>query len=354
MCPSSCRGHSPPPSSPLPLLYKKSPQHSANDNRTALFHHEGLERTLAKTLYWAQTGYYSKDALERNLLTIQSYVTEMGVFLRDIAPANAYNDSRKKRFEIAQRTFNITELLELILENLSIPDILSFYQLNKAMRDAIEHSPKLQTRLCLRESPPDSHLRTPISNLMKHAGDIDSGLGGAVGFSCYSVQVWTALPINYKIENDSHTFSIVAFFTPLPGQRLYHMGNRYRSMFICQPPIRKMKVSMECCENYQPLANPPVLGESRTISSERGLTIGDLYDCAKALMKEHRWCPNAYACHLDENGIVVVDVGFSGTVHLQADDPLFIRTQASYKNGEADRQRNLMHHSKLEVYCRAK
>ena len=85
-----------------------------------------------------------------------------------------------------------------------------------------------------------------------------------------------------------------------------------------------------------------------------GLTIGDLYDCAEKLMGEHRWCPHAHPGQLGEDGIVNVDVRFSGRMVVQADDPTYLKARAEQESSEAYHQQRTIQNAKLQVYCNTK
>lgn len=152
------------------------------------------------------------------------------------------------------------------------------------------------------------------------------------------------------METVRRGLSIYASLYPLSRARLPRVGARYRRMFICQPPLKWMTINLDCYSNrhfgYPEL--PP------TITSEQGLTIGDLYDCTKKLMEEHRWYPNAPVTSLDDNGVVDVGVSFSGALVLQPGDPALQRALQAEAKQKRDVQRHKVRSAKLKVYTTAK
>jgi hypothetical protein len=245
--------------------------------------------------------------------------------------------------------------------HLNVPDLLSFYQCNRAIRDTIEGSSKLQTQLSLRAAPSDSHLRLPLRNLTKYAGcskDSDYFFASPfsqVGFSSYE-HVGRRIPrtMQQKNEIDDRTVEIHACFHLLPGQVLPRMGSRIRQMHIMQPPIEEMTVSLDCCPIYEYGVPSDSQKPVRKIFREGGLTVGALYDRTEQLLEEHRFCPEAYSGLLEDDGSVRVGVRFVGKVVLQPDDPIYLRWREDKKRKKEDDRKYQKKGAKLEAFCNAR
>ena len=61
-----------------------------------------------------------------------------------------------------------------------------------------------------------------------------------------------------------------------------------RSMVICQPAIKQMKVSVTCGIHQHGIRDTH---DTMKVFRETGLTVGDLYDVAKDLSREGHPCP---------------------------------------------------------------
>ena len=135
---------------------------------------------------------------------------------------------------------------------------------------------------------------------------------------------------------------------------------------ICQPPVKVMRVSIDCCSNqhitYEPEQFSVFSGPTPsrrldlrpTITSENGLTVGDLYDSTIKLRAEHLHCPHAREDEHLRDGTVDVSVSFEGEIELEQDDPYVVNkikeaTKASLKHIDQDSKRR-----RLGVYVRAK
>ena len=101
------------------------------------------------------------------------------------------------------------------------------------------------------------------------------------------------------------------------------LGRNIRAMLICQPPLMRMKVGLQCCCRRMMLRpNFPIVNDIPDIESKDGITIGQLYDAARHLQAKHALCPYALSSHLDHEGIVGVQPTFRGRLELTPDDLL--------------------------------
>lgn len=157
-----------------------------------------------------------------------------------------------------------------------------------------------------------------------------------------------------KPHAEDRTTEIHAAFYVLPGQVLPNIGSRIRRMFVTQPPVKQLSVTLNCCPsaNGYPAQynNPP----AQDVSNANGLTVGDLYDYTEKLLDQHRNCSAAYSGLLEDDGTVQVGVRFVGKIQLQADDPIFLRWKKSQQTRDEHDQKHRRRSAKLEVFCNAK
>lgn len=308
------------------------------ENRAALSHQQDLESNLSALLNDIKSGRQSQAALEKAIIAAQKHAAGLKMFLSSCIPQKFYNERRSDSSTAAQRTFDVAELLEMILDHLEIPDIVKMIQVSHSLKNSIEASTKLQDKLSLRPAPLDSHIYSAFEQCLFREG----------GFRCtltnYNNTRPQALP---------GTFAVRAYFFPFPGQHLPKIGSKYRRMFICQPPIKQMKVYLSCCPRDRELGFLPQL-EVCTVSSDGGLTIGHLYDCARKQMDEHRWCPYASTFSLDDDGVVMTGVQFKGSVVLQPDHPILRDRAASMEAARAQNEQYSVKEAKLRAYGAAK
>ena len=242
----------PPP--PPPLFSRDMPEL----DQKALAHQLSLEQDVAGMLAKVQNDISGDDELTDALISIQSHVSGLREFFHDKLAPEFWNDIKSDTCTIAQRTFDVPELLEMIIENLDIPDLMNFYQVNRGIRDAIDGSPKLQIKLCLRAAPSDANLRTPFRDLTKYHGVTSVR---RIGFLCdhtftrlayppppyypYSYpqnQGPLVPPFNFPQyrgqDMEERTVNIFAYFSLLPQQRLPYMGDRWHRMYVSQEQKR--------------------------------------------------------------------------------------------------------------------
>jgi hypothetical protein len=154
-----------------------------------------LEQQISGALKQLESGQCNPQELKSALMSAQGNLHALHSSFGDIFGHHSdfYNERRAEDSTTAVRVFDIPELLEMILDNLDVLDLLSFYQCSRSIRDAIDASSKLQQRLSLRAAPADSHLRLPLRYFSKFTPDapveLEWGLFDSpplkVGFSSY-------------------------------------------------------------------------------------------------------------------------------------------------------------------------
>lgn len=294
------------------MLNKQMPEYEQWGHlREALAHQQRLEQNFTRMTQTMQSNNTDvPPSLRDSLNEARNDIEGLKSFFSSFLCPTFYNEAQPQPDEsIAHRVFDVPELLELILLELPIPDIMNFQQVNRTARDAINASPMLQRALSLRADSADSPLRAPFS-------DLYSTFTG--GFSCGHTTRYRRQPRRLSLASDE--MPVAAEFVSL-GSRLPVIGTRWRRMFVLQPPIHEMSATVSCCTISRTRMDPQI------ITSETGITIGDLHDAAQKLWNEHRQCTNAGMLQHDEDGLVKVQVTFTTKVKLGPNEPFLLERQ---------------------------
>ena len=283
------------------------------------------------------------NSLQQDANGITSFLAKTaGIAVKAVAPTEA---STAK----AQKVFHTPELLEMILLELQPQHVLVAQQVTKTFDSLISTSPKLQHHLGLRPNPESSFAAPRCINGWGH-------------FTCSpkdcasSIFSWSRS--QQQSERGPNDLEICASFST----KLPRLGDRCRSMLICQPPVYEMEVKTTCCNRYSfgvfSLAPQNALATEldapKPLRSKTGITIGDLLDATEEVCKKHRTCPHAQTYDHDDKGFVVVSPAFKGTVRLKDDDPT-LRAQRSREEKARDRNAKAIDkQNRMDAYVRAK
>ena len=103
---------------PAPLIVKTSHEQSVNDaaKRKALDHHDQLEHNLASIFKINRSRQLTQSELENVLTNAQSHVAGLQSFLGGMVETKIYNERKGRNSTAAQRTFQVAELLGMVLE----------------------------------------------------------------------------------------------------------------------------------------------------------------------------------------------------------------------------------------------
>ena len=180
---------------------------------------------------------FEHEAFVCRLEAAQAHVASLGNRFSHVMSIEAYNERRTEDSTAAQEVFHVPEPLEVILDHLNIPDLLAFSQMNKGIKAAVDSSVRLQTHLCLRAMPPNSHLRTPLDSSLLYSIPVSHGndswsaelasLPARLQFIGFSCRIKRIFQIGF-LEPDTLLAPIEARFDLLHGQRLPKMGEQYR------------------------------------------------------------------------------------------------------------------------------
>ncbi|KAK3655682.1 ubiquitin-specific protease ubp2 [Elasticomyces elasticus] len=224
----------------------------------------------------------------------------------------------------------LPEILEHILGFLPVKDILSVQQTSKTHFDIIKGSAKLQYYMGL-PSEFQGHHHLPL-------GD---GLAKYPDFTCRSSSRHGSLlaPTPYHLEQwrnqtepptDLADASVHATIWASATGRLPAIGERYRSMLVCLPPITRMSIRVTyhttVCGMYNSntleIRPRPRYGDADfpdVTATAAGLTLGDLWDAANDLLCEETMCMNPDYAPTVKNSY---EVHFFGTVRSRYDEAI--------------------------------
>ena len=204
-------------------------------------------------------------------LALQRNANGIGRYLSYQIKPKFYNERRLPDSNVADRVLQIPELLELILLNLGAFDILNVASTCHGIQNIVNVSSKLQVRL----------FQKPASNIGAENDPFQTpfGLFERRGFT-----VDAFLP-----DSPAHQAYVDACFTSKDDFTLPRVGSKIRSMFICQPAIKNMEVTVKCAaHDYNK--------EMIAVFSETGLKFQDLYNVAGNIIRGEHLCPR---CRVD-------------------------------------------------------
>jgi hypothetical protein len=215
------------------------------------------------------------------------------------------------------RALSTAEILETIFLQLDLEDLLVLRKINRKFRDVISETKSLQQATFL-SAATDKHFRIPLSD--SHHIDMIGAL--------FDVQ-------RPRLQISGKT-SIHESGMPMPNQtqvqiqitgelERFNVTSMYRRMLVCQPPVKEIIVQpMSCCGSRRHyLRSYYDKGPVQTpLKAETGITLGDIYDFAAQVAKQHRLCPCASTESLDDQGFVHPKIALSGTVDAESHDQI--------------------------------
>lgn len=225
---------------------------------------------------------------------------------------------------VSSRALEIPELLENILCRLPVSDLLQAEQVNKRFKDVIASSSQLQSEL-YRRPDQDSKFRSFLQgpDTIRAVNLVHLGISADIRCEHYVDPLDPTATLS--------PYAAVNFKFMLPRGLPLRIGSNIRSMSACQPPMKNLIVSTDCCTSMAPDFKArlfelypqrlPANKRAVAITSARGFTIGDLVDISTRLSSAHRLCPYAPVRMLRDDGYVYCNVMFAGRVQLQLTDP---------------------------------
>lgn len=277
--------------------------------RKALAHQQSLQQSIGELLHQVNPGFSQRrTALSDKLQHAATDLSGLEQYFSKFVKPIFYNERASTEGDVClpavRKVFDLPELVEMIMQYLSIEDILNFQRVDRIARDIINNSPHLQRSLSLRPDPQDGPIRLPFdSQNFRSSFGFVTDQAYRRGRRCFTGAGGSQLPLSIRFCR--------------PARGLYPtIGTRWRQMYIVQPPIKEIRVHRPCCDQARHR------DDRLTLTAETGITIGDLYDMASKLSAEHRFCPFATPFLHDDDGIVRVDISFSVTITLRPDDAM--------------------------------
>lgn len=305
------------------------------------------------------------ERLQQSVDDIASSTGGLHDFLSDMVVTRLFNERRGANAQPAQQVFNVPELLERVLSFISARELLSVQTLNRTFYNMIECSGLLQQRLGLKALK-DSSMASPFQGIFRHPLHVNfSSPFPMFEFPALELhhrplsQDIEALPGEGKETLPRNTIALVVKSSFAPkGEPRFRIGSKCRSIPICQPPVHQMYAYPSCCTQcpfidergvverpldavspmpffmhpawtpQQPLPSPPDwprLQPIQTVTSVKGITVGDLFDATLRIAAAHKLCPFAEDRAHDFKGNVCSDVLFACQMSLEKGDPALER-----------------------------
>ena len=210
--------------------------------------------------------------------------------------------------KLAKYVFETTELLEWILKFCRPLDVLRFSQAhdNKWITSTIE-DPRWQRYMGLQPDYTAFHL--PFEDAIE-----ETGLHFGQGSRCtgHNDGTWHAQVV---IKLDNKHINIC--------RKLNDLGEKERTMLISQPPLRQVEFHTYC---DFPNRRDDFTGPERTITSQNGVTIGEVLLNLADFQEGHLLCPDATSLDgHDEHEYVHHTTEGVGSVEVPQNDPALWR-----------------------------
>ena len=129
-------------------------------------------------------------------------------------------------------------------------------------------------------------------------------------------------------------------------------GKRCRNVFMCQPPIKSLRIFTRCCSPSWPFRTTSVPID--TLHVETGIRIGDMLDAYARTAEAHKLCPDAIPDLHDDEGFVIPRISFEANVATLEDDPKLLARRRLDNKRKADNERRTLKEQKLGPYISAK
>lgn len=227
----------------------------------------------------------------------------------------------------AMEAFHIPEIAENILKRLIPEDLLRTTQIDRKIFNIIHDSPLLRRNLFL-----EPRLTGPFEMF---PSTLDVGV---------STMMWprslgpdplysrVTSTVNEWVTSNSMFLSIESDVRLAEGR----VGARVASMFVCQPPVYVMQVSIPHCDSWkleQP--TPADTCERFTLKAKNGIKIGHMVDAIKNIRESHSSC-DPLTMHGDDAENHWADrvwPEFETIITLEHDDPLFAKGKNALNGG---------------------
>lgn len=242
------------------------------EKRAALVHQRGVHAGL--DILIQNFAVLSSQQMLQLLHSTKACASGVDAILSSTIEPKFYAEYRRDGIfsKPANRIFTNTELFEMILKYLTVDELMSGYTVSRVFRDTIEGSPTLQTILGLRVGSNDDkpHYR-------------------------FGKEQWEPKGFSFHKNNKNalHERDAVGGISTVLGTHdtLPTIGTRWKRMLIVTPPIYSLSVHCECFGQFYMAPGMLNYPKVYTITSETGITVGDCYEAAERVLREHAVCP---------------------------------------------------------------
>lgn len=238
--------------------------------KEVILHYHNLCSTIASILPKSNSANADRVLTPEIHEQLQQAANGFGKYLSSHLARKYYNEIRSDESTIANKTFNIPELLELILQHADHTDIVRIAQVSRNIKSIIQASTKLQVRLYLKATSPSAFQENEYDNVFK-----SDYPGLRVRTAKYDGRTWNLI---YAHAPGNEGLVQAQFFQAGKERFLPRIGTTFRKMLICQPPAYHMTVESYCCTHRI------IEEEISPVHSNTGLTVGDLYDQASQIL----------------------------------------------------------------------
>lgn len=235
---------------------------STEDKVEVLSHKRDINDNLDSILKDVKDGNFTQ--LEGNILGLRDNVAGFEKYLNATIEQVHYSQHRPPNSLVAAKVLAVPELLEQILDNLEFVDLVRCAQVKRLFRDVVERLDYHQDNLF---RPPD--VENEISRIppiqLPHL-QIDG----------HQLLAWSNARVRATMKTSAGSD------TALPS-----IGTRWQSIFISQPPIHKMWVSICGPGKLRDVLVSNDRGDGGgdyQITSDTGFTIGRLWEEARRLL----------------------------------------------------------------------
>ena len=245
---------------------------SEEQSRQSLEHYNELQLNIAILIAAARQDQWDHKKIADAFLALQRNANGIGRYLSCQIDPKFFNERRLPDSNVANKVLQIPELLELILLNLGPFDILNVASTCHGIKNIVNASSKLQVSL----------FQKPTSNIGTQNDTFQTPFG-LFEFPGFTVDAsFPDRPAQQGHIDAWFIFKEKRFTLP-------RVGSKIRSMFICQPAIKNMDVTVTCrAHNYTK--------DMTAVFSETGLTFQDLYNVAGYILRAEHFCPG---CRVD-------------------------------------------------------
>ncbi|KAK4892571.1 hypothetical protein LTR27_009035 [Elasticomyces elasticus] len=282
-------------------IFEDSEDEVASAVGTVLAHRDKLEDIISRPAMSHHDEWQESD--QRKLKALLADIKALRVLRPDTQKNLLGSTSHSVTGKAVVKVFKTAELLESVLQHLTIPELHNAEDTCRLFRDTITSSPKLLQKL-FRTLVTSHRLRTPgylgpfdhTNPLLRYSISCFSALTGPGAYYPYG-------PETFLVRFEARFQSCTGALPQLP--------NRVLEMFVSQPPITKAQIFLACC-GRMPFKGDADGNAIYTLCNANGFKLKDFYVVAESFLREHKLCLHARPEQLNREGFVENTATFVG------------------------------------------